>query len=169
VVLDLARRLAAVTVVDVGFCLERDEELSFDTAAPRRNGAALAALAAADTVVAVGAGDPVGLQRLVRGLAELGEVTPGVAPVVVVNRVRAGAIGGGSPAREISAALDRFAGVPVAVFVPLDVAAYDAAIALGQTLAEAAPGSPARRALSDLAGTLLGAPERSRRRLLRRG
>ena len=35
VVLDLARDLSAVTVVDCGFSLERDEELSFDTAAPR--------------------------------------------------------------------------------------------------------------------------------------
>jgi Mrp family chromosome partitioning ATPase len=56
----LARSLAAVTVVDVGFCLEQDEELSFDTAAPRRNGATLATLDAADTVLAVGAADPVG-------------------------------------------------------------------------------------------------------------
>ena len=36
-----ARSLAAVTVVDCGFCLEQDEELSFDTAAPLRNGATL--------------------------------------------------------------------------------------------------------------------------------
>jgi len=37
------------TVVDCGFSLEQDEELSFDTAAPRRNGATLATLLAADT------------------------------------------------------------------------------------------------------------------------
>ena len=51
-------------VIDCGFGLERDEELSYDTVAPRRNGATLAALDAADTVVAVASGDPVGLQRL---------------------------------------------------------------------------------------------------------
>ena len=39
--------------------------------APRRNAATLTALALADHVVVVGAADPVGLQRLVRGLQEL--------------------------------------------------------------------------------------------------
>mgnify|MGYP001606441378 CR=1 FL=1 len=50
----LARRLAVLTVVDCGFGLEQDEELSYDTVAPRRNGATLATLADADHVVAVG-------------------------------------------------------------------------------------------------------------------
>lgn len=34
IVLDLARSLAVTTVVDCGFCLEQDEELAYDTAAP---------------------------------------------------------------------------------------------------------------------------------------
>ena len=68
--------MAAWTVVDTGFALERDEELSYDTMAPRRNGATLSALEAADVVLAVGAADPVGMQRLVRGLGELAEVLP---------------------------------------------------------------------------------------------
>ena len=68
-VLGAARRLAEFTVVDCGFCLETDEELSFDTVAPRRNGATLAVLDAADVVLVVGAADPIGMQRLVRGLA----------------------------------------------------------------------------------------------------
>ena len=84
----IARQLAALTVVDCGFGLEQDEELSYDTTAPRRNGATLATLADADHVIAVGSADPVGLQRLVRGLAELAEVLPQCRPQVVVNRVR---------------------------------------------------------------------------------
>src|SRR5205085_10435395 len=71
VVLDLARDLAAVTIVDCGFSLELDEELSFDTAAPRLNGATITALSAAATTLAVAAADPVGLQRMVRGLGRL--------------------------------------------------------------------------------------------------
>ena len=55
-----ARFLAALTVVDCGFALEQDEELSYDTLAPRRNGATLATLEAADLVLAVGRADPVG-------------------------------------------------------------------------------------------------------------
>ena len=85
-----ARRLAAVTVVDCGFSLEDDEELSFDTAAPRRNGATLAVLEAADTVLCVSGADPVALQRSIRALGELRDVLPDVEPVLVVNQVRRG-------------------------------------------------------------------------------
>jgi Flp pilus assembly CpaE family ATPase len=168
VVLGLARSLAAVTVVDCGFSLEQDEELSYDTSAPRRNGATLAVLEAADTVVVVGSADPIGLQRLVRGLAELRETLPGVSPLVVVNRVRPGAVPG-DPATEIRGALSRYAGVDDCVLVPLDVAGLDAATAGGRTLHEAAPASPARTALARLAGSLVGVrPPRAPRRLLSR-
>lgn len=163
VVLDQARRLAAVTVVDCAFSLEQDEELAYDTAAPRRNGATLAAVAGADTVVAVGSADPVGLQRLVRGLAELREAVPGVEPVVVVNRLRSTAVPGDA-ATEVRAALQRYAGVEVTALVPLDVAGLDGALARGRTLAEAAPTSPARRALLELAHGLVGEPVPARRR-----
>ena len=54
-------------VVDCSFSLEDDEELSFDTAAPRRNGVTLAVLEAADTVLCVSGADPVALQRSIRG------------------------------------------------------------------------------------------------------
>jgi MinD-like ATPase involved in chromosome partitioning or flagellar assembly len=168
-VLATCRALAAVTVVDVGFALEQDEELAYDTAAPRRNGATLAVLEAADGVLAVGSGDPVGLQRLVRGLAELREAVPGVSPTVVVNRVRRSAVGR-EPEREIGAALERFAGVSDARFVPYDREALDAAVAAGRTLVEVAPGSPARLALQQLAASLVGARlPRRRRGLARRG
>ena len=167
VVLAMARSLAGYVVVDCGFGLERDEELSYDTAAPRRNGATLAALDAADTVVAVAAGDPVGLQRYVRALGELADAIPGRVPITVVNRVRAAAIGGGDAAAEISAALARYAGVTDVRFIPLDVSSYDAALAAGRTLPEIAPNSPARQALQSLAASLTGTPQASRRRRLR--
>ena len=162
VVLDLCRRLAAVTVVDCGFCLERDEELSFDGAAPRRNGATLTVLAGADTVLAVAAADPVGLQRFVRGLGELGDVLPDASVQTVVNRTRDAAVGGGSAVREIAAALDRFAGVTAARFLPQDGQACDAAVAGGRTLGEAAPGSRLRLALRELAVTVAGLPDGNR-------
>jgi MinD-like ATPase involved in chromosome partitioning or flagellar assembly/DNA-binding NarL/FixJ family response regulator len=167
-VLQLARSLAALTVVDCGFSLEQDEELSYDTAAPRRNGATLTALEAADTVVVVGAGDPVGLQRLVRGLSDLREAVPGVAPVVVVNKVRGSAVPGDTAA-EIRGALVRYAGVDDCTLVPHDTAGLDAALVAGRTLAEAVPASPARLALQALAGSLVGVrPNRARKRLMSR-
>ena len=165
-VLGLSRSLASYVVIDCGFGLERDEELSYDTVAPRRNGATLAALDTADTVIAVAAGDPVGLQRYVRALGELADVLPDRAPVTVVNRVRAAAVGGGDPEAEITAALSRYAGVTDVRFVPMDVDAYDAAIATGRTLVEVAPSSPARLALQAIAAGLSGTPVARRRRRL---
>jgi MinD-like ATPase involved in chromosome partitioning or flagellar assembly len=163
----LARSLATLTVVDCGFGLEQDEELSYDTAAPRRNGATLATLEAADTVVAVATADPVGLQRFVRGLAELRDVCDR-EPLVVINRVRGGVVGA-QPEREIRNALERYARVHDAIFVPLDVRGFDAAVAAGRTLVEAAPWSPARPPLRALAAQLAGVPAPlQRRRLLRR-
>jgi len=167
-VLDLARRLAAVTVVDCAFALEQDEELAYDTAAPRRNGATLTVLEQADTVIAVGTADPVGLQRLVRGLGELKEALPDVQPRVVVNRLRSTAVPGDAAA-EVRSALARYAGVQDLALVPLDVAALDGALASGRTLVESAPASPARLAIRDLAGSLVGVrPPGGRHRARRR-
>src|SRR5690606_3635518 len=117
-VLDRCRQLARWTVVDVAAPLEQDEELSFDTLAPRRNGAALTALDAADRVVVVGVGDPVGLQRLVRGLDLLSGCT-GAERTVVVTRVRPGPVGP-DPGRRIQEALDRFASAGPVHLVPED-------------------------------------------------
>ncbi|WP_426562241.1 AAA family ATPase [Angustibacter sp. McL0619] len=147
-VLELTRSLATWTVVDVGFCLEQDEELSFDTAAPRRNAATLAALAAADVVLAVGSSDPVGLQRLVRGLDELKQVCQG-PPIVVVNRLRSGPVGS-NPGRRVRDALRRYADVRDVVLVANDPASMDAALLTGRTLAEQCRSSPVRQSLQDL-------------------
>lgn len=148
-----ARDLAAWTVVDCGFSLEEDEALSYDTRAPRRNAATLSALAEADVVVVVGAGDPVGMQRLVRGLTELGELGLRAQRAVVVNRVRASA-SGPHPRDAVREALRRYAGVEARVVVD-DQAACDGALLRASTLAEHAPTSPVRRAIAGLAVDLL--------------
>ncbi|MCW2574557.1 MAG: ATPase involved in chromosome partitioning [Modestobacter sp.] len=167
VVLEEARRLAALTIVDCGFSLEEDEELSFDTAAPRRNGATLTVLEAADEVLCVSGADPVALQRTVRALAELREVLPEVEPVVVVNQVRRGPVPGDAR-QEIAAALSRFAGREVRAFLPADRRATDAALAAGRTLAEVAPHSALRAGLRSLAAELSGVSEPVGRRGRRR-
>jgi Flp pilus assembly CpaE family ATPase len=158
VVWALARGLAEVTVVDCGFSLEQDEELSFDTAAPRRNGATLTTLEQADVVVAVSAADPVGLQRFVRGMSDLRGAVPGADVRAVVNRLRASVVGP-QPEAQVGAALQRHAGVPRVTFVPDDAAAADAALMRGQMLAEAAAHSPMRRAIAQLAAELIGVPD----------
>jgi Mrp family chromosome partitioning ATPase len=148
VVLSLARRCAAVTVVDCGFALEQDEEITYDTLAPRRNGATLAVLEQADLVVVVGAADPVGAHRLVHGIAELREVVPDARTAVVVNRVRGTAI----PA-ELAGALQREAGVGPVATVPLDDAAFVTAVGRGRPVAA---GTPAAQAFQRLVGSLVG-------------
>jgi MinD-like ATPase involved in chromosome partitioning or flagellar assembly len=155
VVLARARELAAWTVVDTGAVLEADELLMYDTHAPQRNAATLAALAAADDVVVVGGGDPVGVQRLVRGLEDLREVpVPVPRPVaVVVNRVRAAAVGP-RPEAAVRAAMERYAGIDDLVVVPDDPVACDGALLAGRSLAEHAPASPARQAFAALADRL---------------
>lgn len=160
-VLETSRLLVDVVVVDAGFCLEEDEELSYDTRAPRRNVTTTTAVRTAEEVIAVGAGDPVGLQRLVRGLDELSRVA---APTrVVINRVRASAVGSG-PERRVIETLRRFAGVQDPGVVPDDRAALDAAMLAGTALAESAPGSATRRALAELAGAVAGVEVVLRRR-----
>ncbi|MFM6848215.1 MAG: CpaE family protein [Terrabacter sp.] len=152
-VLELSRSLVGVVVVDCGFCLEDDEELSYDTSAPRRNEATLTSLAASDLVVAVGGADPVALQRFVRGLQELGTVPSG-EPVPVVNRVRAAAVGS-RPESRIADSLLRFAGLDAVRFVPDDPASLDSALLAGRSLVEHAPESPVRRAVADLVSAIL--------------
>lgn len=151
-VLELSRALVPVVVVDCGFCLETDEELSYDTAAPRRNEATLTSLANADVVVAVSGADPIALQRFVRGLQQLGSV-PSPQPVVVVNRVRSTAVGKG-PESRIADSLLRFAGLEQVRFVPDEPALVDAAVLAGRSLVEHAPDSAIRKAVADLASAL---------------
>ena len=164
-VLSVARTLADFTVLDLGFGLETDEELSFDTVAPRRNGATLAALDEADLVLVVGSADPVGLQRLVRGLEEFRAAEIDTPTWVVLNRVRPSAVPG-DPATELGAALLRFTGRKPAALLPYDLPALDRAALSGRTLAEATPGGVLRRAMTELAAAVTGVaqPHRGRRR-----
>lgn len=151
IVWDRARELADFTIVDAGADMESDEALTYDTRAPQRNGATLSALAAADLVIIVGAADPVGIQRLVRALAEHDEAGLGLRAerMVVVNRVRS-SVTGAHPQATLRDALARYAGVEVDVLIPDDPQGFDAAILAGQTLAEAQPHSPARRVIAEL-------------------
>jgi MinD-like ATPase involved in chromosome partitioning or flagellar assembly len=153
-VLATARSLAPLVVVDVAAPLESDEELVFDTAAPRRNAAALVTLEEADAVVAVGAADPLGMARLVHGLAELRDAARAQEPYVVVNRLRSSAAGRRAQAA-VAEALRVHAGVDRAWCIPDDGPALDAALRRGRALADVAPASPARHALRGLAVELL--------------
>jgi MinD-like ATPase involved in chromosome partitioning or flagellar assembly len=157
--LEAMRARFEYVVVDTGFSLERDEELMSDQFAPRRNAATFAALSAADRVLAVGLADPVGLSRLLRGHGELVEVVDPERIDVVVNRVRASALGIDAHS-QVRQTLRRFAGLADATLLPHDGRATDAAILTARTLRDAAPRSPLRVALREYVdGRLLPEPE----------
>ena len=147
---DACRELAGVTVADVGFSLEADEELLGDARTPRRNGATLSALAASDVIVAVGSADPVGMERLIGGLGDLRRIRDDAPVVVVVNRVRRGLLGRDTEG-QVREALARHGGVPDPLLMADDRDALDACARDGRTLAELVPRSPAREALVQLA------------------
>ncbi|MEX5298753.1 P-loop NTPase [Kocuria sp. CPCC 205292] len=160
-VLERSAQEFGTTVVDCGFALEADEELTVDTMAPRRHAAALTVLERADVVVAVGAADTIGVPRLVKGLPDVAAAAPGARLVVVVNKLRRSAAGR-SPELGIREAWARFGSGPaLEQFVPWDPETLDEALLAGAVLAETAAGSSARAAFRTLAGRVLagaGAP-----------
>ena len=108
-VLAVAREISDVIVVDVGFNLETDEEITSDLFAPRRNGATLAVLKEADSIIEVSGSDALGIARFIRAHDQLVEEFPESLRIVVVNKVRSGfdAVGSASAASTLS----RYAGL----------------------------------------------------------
>lgn len=167
VLLEAARALAAVTVLDCGFSIEEDEELAYDTLAPRRNGATTTALQLADEILLVCGCDPVSVARGVRAAQDLRVLIPAATPRIVVNKVRSTVLDGDAET-QLAEAFGRYAALAPSHLLPHDVKACDAALLRGRLLAEAAPSSGLRRSLSTLAATLVpepsGPPQRRRRR-----
>lgn len=155
-VLDACRDWVDWTVVDVAASLERDEEISSDVFGPRRNAATIAALRAADRVVAVAGGDPVGMMRLLRAYPDLVDVVPSDRIAVVVNKVRTGA-SGLAPETGVAQTLQRFGGIAPAAQWPLDQGAADAALLSARPIVDVAARSRLRRAMQATALTLLPA------------
>ncbi|WP_293697502.1 regulator [uncultured Agrococcus sp.] len=156
------------TVVDVAACLECDDLVSSDIHAPRRNAATIAALQAADTVVAIAGADPVGMTRFLRAYPELADIVDPRRIRVVVNGVRTGT-SGLAPQMGVTETLERFASVTPFGLWPLDRSATDAALIAGQSLREAAPRSLLRRRMTETAQELLPEEERVTRRARREG
>ncbi|WP_347756390.1 regulator [Agrococcus sp. ProA11] len=155
-VLERCRDWAGTTVVDVAASLERDEAISSDLFAPRRHAATLAALEHADDVVAIAGGDTVGVARLVRALPELQELVPQARVRVVVNKVRASAIGM-APEAAVQETLCRLAGVAPQACWPFDGRAADAALLEGRPLVDVAGRSRLRRRVQEFALSLIDA------------
>ncbi|MDO4254156.1 MAG: P-loop NTPase [Kocuria sp.] len=143
-----------IVVVDVGFCLDEDEELSFDTQAPQRNAAALTAVEVADVVVAVVSADVVGLTRAATSLPGLLERTTG-AVMVVANKVRQTAAGR-SPRAGVRDAWESM-GVPVRIndYLSFDPITMDQALLDGSVLLESSGKSAVRAEINAIAQNVL--------------
>lgn len=158
--LEACRGWVEDTVVDTAASLERDEEIVSDLVdGPRRNAATLAAVEAADVVLAVVAADPVGVSRFVRNWPEL-RAAAGTAPVrVVVNKIRAGALGVDARG-QVRRTLERYTGVTDVSFVPWDARGTDAALLAARPIAHVAPRSAVPTAVRRLVAESL-APRRA--------
>lgn len=148
------------TVVDTAASLERDEEIVSDLVdGPRRNAATLAAVEAADVVLAVVAADPVGVSRFVRNWPELRAAAGTMSVRVVVNKIRAGALGVDARG-QVRRTLERYTGVTDVSFVPWDARGTDAALLAARPIAHVAPRSAVPTAVRRLVAESL-APRRA--------
>lgn len=145
-------------VLDTGSSLENDEEIASDLFAPRRNAATITAVREADRVIAVGSADPVGMSRFLRAHVDVMEASTTSDVTVVMNRVRASAIGL-NPHGQVEQTLARFGGIESPVLVPHDQAALDGAVLSGRTLVDSAPRSPARQAIARLVDSRILPPD----------
>ena len=123
--------------------------------------ATLAALEAADLVVAVVAADPVGVSRFLRAHADLRAVV-GARPVrIVVNKTRTATLG--MDARgQVRRTFERYASAREVWFVPWDPKAADAATLAARPVAEIAGRSALAGAVRRFVGEAIDPPATSR-------
>jgi MinD-like ATPase involved in chromosome partitioning or flagellar assembly len=152
-VLDAARTTRPVTIVDLAAPIEEDEELSFDRVPYRRNLVTIGALTAADEVLQVVAGDPIGVRRGIVAYRTLVETNPEIGRKisVVVNRTP----GAARRTQDCSAQLSEWTGRPPVAFLPSEPS-FERVVWEGRPLHAIAPRSPWLRELQGLVGALAG-------------
>jgi MinD-like ATPase involved in chromosome partitioning or flagellar assembly len=146
-VLDAARETRPLVVVDLAAPIEEDEELAFDRVPYRRNLMTLATLAAADEVLLVAGGDPVGIRRGIVAHRTLADARPDVAQKVrvVVNRAPRSA----RRVQECSSQLSEWTGLPPLAFLPFEPQ-FERSVWEGSPLHVVAPRSSWLRELREL-------------------
>jgi Mrp family chromosome partitioning ATPase len=142
----VAREAFDVIVIDTGFCLEVDSSPA--AWGRQRNAAAVSAFGAADHVVAVGDASPVGAVRLLAGMEQVAQASPGVPVTLVRNR----ASGRGREWRDL---VGERTGVHRMVDVPADAGAVQRCWDTGRSLGEGARRSRVRRAMGTLAASVV--------------
>ncbi|MDH6423770.1 AAA family ATPase [Aurantimicrobium minutum] len=145
----LATQCCDVVVVDVGFNLETDEEITSDLFAPRRNAATHAVLKDADCIIEVASADALGIARFIRAHDVLVDAFPESLRLIVVNKVRSGFDSRGTT--QATTALGRYAGLHDLHELSYDDKAIGASSVLCQPLNQAAKNSKLRKQFLTLA------------------
>lgn len=151
-ILEVASRTVPWVVIDAPVHFPEDDGEYEPMLGPGRNAVADVVRTAADHMLLVGAAEPIGIERLVHSVLDSDRPDH----TVVVNRVRAAAAGP-RPQESVREALARFAGVMDAVLIPDDRPAADRTLLHATTWADAAPKSPARLGVQELARRITGA------------
>lgn len=167
-VIALARESFDTVVIDVGFSLETDEEVTSDMLAPRRNGATLSALRASTDIVTVSAADSVGLARFIRLWSDVCETNPHAQFTVAVNRVVARKEGS-SAQDTIATAFARFAGIRDVVLIPESTDLMSRADARGEPAIALDPNARFSQAIGEIASRVLGGNMEIPRRTIGKG
>lgn len=152
-----SRRSYAVTVVDVGFCVEHDEFAGAEGIQPQRNQASVSTLRTADTVIAVADSSPVGLVRFIRDLTAVRSLAPTAQTLVVANRVAK------RDEASVTALLKYQLGVEAVQCLPPDSAVVEAWRS-GLMLSERSRRSALQKAIGDMATEIVGRPSTKHRR-----
>jgi MinD-like ATPase involved in chromosome partitioning or flagellar assembly len=143
-------------ILDCGFNLEEDEEISSDLFAPRRNQATIACLKVSDVIVAVSGPDVVSIARYIHALDGLQTIVEDAPILHVVNRiVRSGGLAGAG--QTVRNTLHRFAGLDDVHLVDDDVRGFNAALVSASPIQLSAPRSPVVKQLHGLAQAIIEA------------
>jgi len=152
-VLDAAREARPLVIVDLASSIEEDEELAFDRAPYRRNLMTVSTLTAADEILLVVSGDPIGVRRGIVAYRTLAEADRAIARKVsvVVNR----APHADRRLQDCSAQLSEWTGSAPVAFLPSEPS-FDRVVWEGRPLRAVAPRSPWLRELNGLVKVLTG-------------
>lgn len=143
-------------ILDCGFNLEEDEEISSDLFAPRRNQATIACIKSSDVIVAVSGPDVVSIARYIHALEGLRTISEDAPTIHVVNRmVRSGGLSGAG--QTVRNTLHRFAGLDDVLLIDDDTKGFNAALDSALPLQLSAPRSPVVKQLHALTQVLVEA------------
>lgn len=147
--LSVARASFRFTVCDIGFCLEQ-ESSPYPGLGEGRNRAARAAVRAADQIVAVCSGDPLGLKSFLWAWSELRELADNDNILIVANKVQP------SEARAVGDMLRKHVGQRPVAYIPDSRRDLSRALKAGASLGELKIGADFTSSVRALAAALGG-------------